>query len=193
MPNTISEPTKPKAVAKKTTVKKAATATQGVVKKRATSTKTVKSEDGNEVEKVVTATPAHHAEKSSGRYTFATGKRKTAIANVRLYDTTGHLTINKQDPKKYFSAPYLLDAAVVPFKITGRGGSLKCEAFISGGGAHSQAEALANALAKALILQDDSLRLILKKNGLLTRDSRKKERKKPGLKRARRAPQWAKR
>lgn len=175
------------------TIKK--TAVRKTAVKKAVTAKKVETSPTEEVEVVALKTPAvaKKSTSSTGKYVFATGRRKTAIANARVYDAEGELTINKQPAKKYFSAPFLLDTAVQGFKLTGRGGSLKVEVGVTGGGPNSQAVAVRHALARALLLLDEGLRPVLKKNGLLTRDSREKERKKFGLKRARRAPQWAKR
>ncbi len=133
------------------------------------------------------------AEAGKGRYVFATGRRKTAIANIRLFAGAGTSTINKKDLEKYFPHIIYRDIVNEPFKLTGLAKDFYFTAHVSGGGVMSQAGALRHGLARALALAKTDIRKILKKNSLLTRDDRKKERKKPGLKRARRAPQWAKR
>jgi small subunit ribosomal protein S9 len=127
------------------------------------------------------------------RYIFATGRRKTAIANVRLFHGKGESLINKKPVKSYFGYQYHLEELDKPFDLTGLKNDYHFIAHINGGGIHSQAEALRHGLSTALTKAVPETRKILKKNGFLTRDDRKKERKKPGLKRARRSPQWAKR
>ncbi len=129
----------------------------------------------------------------AGRYVFATGRRKTSVANVRLFSGKGDIVINKKPFKNYFYFNFDQDKALKPFDVTGLGGDFYFVAHVNGGGIHSQAEAVRHGLATALSKLNDDVRKILKKNGFLTRDDRRKERKKPGLKRARRSPQWAKR
>jgi small subunit ribosomal protein S9 len=126
-----------------------------------------------------------------GRYAYAVGRRKTSVANVRIFLGKGNHQINKKDIKTYFGTQAFIDAALRPLQLLG------LEAYVyvntNGGGAHSQAQAVAHGISTAIAQNNPELRKVLKKNGLLTRDSRMKERKKPGLKRARRGPQWAKR
>jgi small subunit ribosomal protein S9 len=128
-----------------------------------------------------------------GRYVFATGRRKTSVANVRLFQGKGESVVNKKPLDKYFHYKYHLEEVSLPFQRTGLEGDYYFTAHINGGGAHSQAIALQHGIATALSLISQDVRKVLKKNDMLTRDDRKKERKKPGLKRARRSPQWAKR
>ena len=128
-----------------------------------------------------------------GRYVFATGRRKTAVANVRLFSGAGEHAVNKKPLPSYFQYSYHQEEVLKPFQLTGLGSDYYFTSSISGGGAHSQAQALQHGIATALAQVSPEIRKVLKKNGLLTRDDRKKERKKPGLKRARRSPQWAKR
>jgi small subunit ribosomal protein S9 len=128
-----------------------------------------------------------------GRYIFATGRRKTAIANVRLFSGKGESLVNHKPYEKYFNYKFYLISVEKPFDLTGLGKDYHFVAHISGGGPNAQAEALRHGIAIALGTTSEEVRKVLKKNGLLTRDDRRKERKKPGLKRARRSPQWAKR
>ena len=128
-----------------------------------------------------------------GRYIFATGRRKTSVANIRLFSGTGKHLVNKKPFETYFSFSFYSDKVLQPFQITGLGKDYYFVAHVNGGGIHSQAEAMRHGIARALSGISDDVKNLLKKNGLLTRNDRKKERKKPGLKRARRAPQWAKR
>lgn len=130
---------------------------------------------------------------AKARYIFATGRRKTAVANVRLFEGKGENSVNKKPLEKYFNYRFYLEEVGRPFDLTGLAKHYYFTAQILGGGMHSQAGALKHGLATALGTISPEIRKVLKKNGLLTRDDRKKERKKPGLKRARRAPQWAKR
>lgn len=130
---------------------------------------------------------------SKGRYIFATGRRKTAIANVRLFAGKHDSVVNKMPLNKYFSYEFYLQSINRPFDLTGLGKDYHFTAHVSGGGPNAQAEAVRHGIAIALGTISDDIRRVLKKNGLLTRDDRRKERKKPGLKRARRSPQWAKR
>ena len=128
-----------------------------------------------------------------GKYVFATGRRKTAIANVRLFAGSGDIVVNKKGFETYFSHASLRDNALRPLALTGLLGDFYFTAHVNGGGVNAQAEAVRHGIAQALASMNDDIRSILKKNGFLTRDSREKERKKPGLRGARRAPQWAKR
>ncbi len=138
------------------------------------------------------AHPEKPAPQKAG-YVFATGRRKTAVANIRLYAGQGESLVNKKPLEDYFKYPFYLQEIEKPFNLTGQGQNYYFICSLSGGGMHAQAKALQHGLATALAKASPEQRKILKKNGLLTRDDRKKERKKPGLKRARRAPQWAKR
>lgn len=138
-------------------------------------------------------TALKHVAIEKGRYVFATGRRKTAISNVRLFDGKGETMVNKMPLDKYFSYSFFLDEIQKPFELTGLVGKYHFTAHVNGGGPHAQATAVRHGIASALGKISEDIRKVLKKNGMLTRDDRKKERKKPGLKRARRSPQWAKR
>ncbi len=127
------------------------------------------------------------------RYIFATGRRKTAVANVRLFEGKGDSIVNKKPVAGYFGYTYFQEEIKQPFETTGLLHDYHYTAHVNGGGLHSQAQALRHGISIALGKLAEEVRVVLKKNGLLTRDDRKKERKKPGLKRARRSPQWAKR
>ncbi len=160
--------------------------------------KPVKAKEVEEVKTHATAVHPHpvehkpaHAEK--GRYIFATGRRKTAIANVRLFEGKGEQVVNKLPLKNYFNYSFYFDEVIRPLEVTGLEGKYHFTAHINGGGPHAQATALRHGISIALGSISQEVRKVLKKNGFLTRDDRKKERKKPGLKRARRSPQWAKR
>ncbi len=127
-------------------------------------------------------------------YHYGLGRRKTAIAKVRLYKNgTGLFKVNDRELKEYFPVERMLDAIFSPLKITSTAKKFDISAIVDGGGVEAQAEALRHGIARALLTFDSELRSTLKKAGFLTRDARQKERKKPGLKRARRAPQFSKR
>ncbi len=131
--------------------------------------------------------------KKTERYVEAVGRRKTAIARVRLYTRAGDFSINGKPYLEYFTtmAPQsIAEDALKKMKLWER---FRISARISGGGIRSQAEALRHGLARCLIAFNPDFRKRLKKAGFLTRDPRMKERKKFGLKKARRAPQWKKR
>ncbi len=128
------------------------------------------------------------------QYYYGTGKRKTAVARVRLYKNgKGDLTINGDDGAKHFTLKKLFSVLNAPLRITSLTKKFDISVKVDGGGMVSQAEAIRHAIARALLEYDVALRLTLKKAGFLTRDPRVKERKKPGLKKARRAPQFSKR
>lgn len=127
-------------------------------------------------------------------YFFANGKRKTSVACVRLHkDGKGVITINERSFENYFPVFTDQDKVLSPLKTTNNLKSFDISVIVHGGGIHSQAEAVRHGIAKALLELNAEHRSALKPLGFLTRDSRIKERKKYGLKRARRAPQWQKR
>jgi small subunit ribosomal protein S9 len=130
---------------------------------------------------------------AGGRYVFATGRRKTAVANIRLFSGKGETLINKKPLDKYFYHSMYRDVALKPLQLTGLLHDFYFTAQISGSGINAQAYALAHALAQAIGGLNEDMHRQMKRSNLLTRDDRKKERKKPGLKGARRSPQWAKR
>ena len=127
------------------------------------------------------------------RYFEAVGRRKTAVARVRLLNHKGGLKINDKDYLRYFPIFRLQQTAYSPLEKTKLNNKVEVTARVSGGGLSSQAEAVRHGLARALILFDSNLKPTLKSFGYLKRDPRMVERKKFGLKKARRAPQWAKR
>ncbi len=131
--------------------------------------------------------------KLSGKYYYACGKRKTSVARVRLYKGTGKIVINNQEGREYLKVNELIGAMLAPLKLVKKVKDFDISAKVLGGGPTGQAEAIRHGIAKALLEYDAELRTTLKKAGYLTRDSRTKERKKYGLKKARRAPQWSKR
>jgi len=132
--------------------------------------------------------------KKSMQYFYAAGKRKSAVARVRLYPNgKGDIVVNDKPAEEYFSMLTSMGVVKHPLKLAGLTKKFDISAKVVGGGASAQAEAVRHGISKALLEFDSELRTTLKKAGLLTRDARIKERKKPGLKRARRAPQFSKR
>jgi small subunit ribosomal protein S9 len=126
-------------------------------------------------------------------YFYAVGKRKTAIARVRVYqDGKGEVTVNELPLKKYLSG-LQIENAIAPFALTSTKGQFDVEAKVVGGGKSAQSDAIRHGISRALLLFNPELRHELKQAGFLRRDSRIKERKKPGLHKARRAPQFSKR
>jgi small subunit ribosomal protein S9 len=148
--------------------------------------------------KTVATAPASHekvaAKSDIKEYFYAAGKRKTAIARVRLYPKgKGLITVNGKPGNEYFSLVTSSGIINSPLKMTGLSKEFDISIKVSGGGVSAQAEAIRHGISRALLHFNDTLRTTLKKAGFLTRDARVKERKKPGLKRARRAPQFSKR
>ena len=131
--------------------------------------------------------------KSSGKYHYSCGKRKRAIARVKLQKGTGKMTINGKDVKEYIKVRALIHLIKTPLKLVKKENDFDVTVTVEGGGQKGQAEAIRHGISKALLEYDAEIRLTLKKAGLITRDARIKERKKFGLRRARRAPQWSKR
>jgi small subunit ribosomal protein S9 len=129
------------------------------------------------------------------RYAYAVGRRKTAVAQVRLYPSSKaeEAVVNGRPLKEYFATPALQAAALAPLVSAGLTEAFRVSVLVRGGGLNGQADAVKLGVARALIKHDEVLRPALKAAGLLTRDARAVERKKPGLHKARRAPQWAKR
>ncbi|MDD5054913.1 MAG: 30S ribosomal protein S9 [Candidatus Peribacteraceae bacterium] len=126
-------------------------------------------------------------------YFYGLGKRKSAIARVRLFDDgEGKVTVNGGEMKAYFFST-LSENALAPLVLTDLAKKVDLEVFVLGGGKVAQSDAIRLGISRTLVLRDPALRTTLKHAGFLRRDSRIKERKKPGLKGARRAPQFAKR
>ena len=129
---------------------------------------------------------------TAARYT-ATGKRKTSVARVTLTPGTGQIICNGRPIDEFFGRPVLVTQARMPLAATGTEGRFDVSAILHGGGISGQAGALRHGIARALTVADEALRPELKKEGFLTRDARIKERKKAGLKGARKRPQFSKR
>ena len=132
--------------------------------------------------------------KSKKPYHYGTGRRKSSVARVHLFPNgTGSITINGRDIDDYFGLETLKLIVRQPLDTTDLLGKVDIVATVTGGGVTGQAGAIRHGIARALLQHGDEMRPILKKAGLLTRDPRMKERKKYGLKAARRAPQFSKR
>ena len=126
-------------------------------------------------------------------YFYGTGRRKDSVARVRVYNGTGKMTINGRDINDYFGLETLKLIVRSPLVLLGLEGKYDVVVRVSGGGVSGQAGAIRHGLSRALLQFNPELRSTLKKAGFLTRDPRMKERKKYGLKAARRAPQFSKR
>lgn len=138
--------------------------------------------------------PARKAPDASGTYVYALGRRKRGVAQVRVYlQGSGIVTVNDKPMKEYFAVEELQGAVMNPLKAVGMDASADVVVRTHGGGIRGQAEATSLGISRALLVHNPDLRATLKPLGVLTRDPREKERKKYGLKKARKAPQWAKR
>jgi small subunit ribosomal protein S9 len=131
---------------------------------------------------------------SEGAYIWGVGRRKSAVARVRLYPGTGKITVNGKTAVDYFGGRPVYRATLLePLQLTGTLERFDVTVRVAGGGVSGQAGAIRHGIARALTRSDETLRATLKRAHLLTRDARVKERKKVGLKRARKAPQYTKR
>jgi small subunit ribosomal protein S9 len=128
-----------------------------------------------------------------GQYYESVGRRKTAIARVRLFTGEGEIVVNGRPVDEYFVREADMVRLREPLEVTDTSQSFDISVLVRGGGVGGQADAVRHGIARALIVADPNLRPTLKQGGFLTRDARAKERKKPGLKRARKAPQYTKR
>ena len=127
------------------------------------------------------------------KYYEGVGRRKSAVARVRLYAGTGAFTVNDKSLADYFALPNLISQAMQPLKSTENENRFAVSVHVEGGGPVGQATAVSMGLARALLEANEGFKGALRKGGLLTRDPRAKERKKPGLKKARKAKQYTKR
>ena len=130
---------------------------------------------------------------SAKPYFYGTGRRKKSVARVRIYPGTGSVTINGRDIDDYFGLETLKVVVRQPLTVTGTMGKFDVLVNVTGGGFTGQAGAIRHGIARALLEVDETFRTVLKAEGYLTRDPRMKERKKYGLKAARRAQQFSKR
>lgn len=190
------EATKKAAPKKAPATKKAPAAKKAPAKKPAKAAAPVV-EETTAPEAVITSEPvvekAPIMEVPKGKSWYGVGRRKTSIAQVMMTAGNGTFTANKIALDKYFHTFDLNNAALQALDAVGLLKQVNFKAKVSGGGIHSQAEAVRLGTARALLLLNPEVRRVLKKLGYLMRDPRVKERKKPGLKRARRAPQFSKR
>lgn len=134
------------------------------------------------------------AHEATGKYVYALGRRKRGVAAVRVYlSGKGTIIVNSKPMKEYFPVDELQDAVLTPLKAVGMDATADVVASAHGGGIRGQADAVKLGIARALLVHNPDFRATLKPLGVLTRDPREKERKKYGLKKARKSPQWAKR
>jgi small subunit ribosomal protein S9 len=124
---------------------------------------------------------------------YGTGRRKSSVARVRLVPGEGRIVVNSRDIKEYIPSAALIEDIKQPLNLTETTGNYDVLVNVSGGGTSGQAGAIRHGISRALLEADPEYRATLKRAGMLTRDARMKERKKPGLKGARRAPQFSKR
>ncbi len=130
---------------------------------------------------------------SKVQYTWATGRRKKAIARVRITEGTGKITINKKDIEEYFPVDVMRTIVCQPLVLVEAANKYDVIVNVIGGGLSGQAGACRHGIARALVLKNETYKSAIKAAGFLTRDPRMKERKKYGLKKARKAPQFSKR
>lgn len=143
---------------------------------------------------VAVAAPPPSSHVTPLKYIFAVGRRKRAVARVFLHhEGGGEIVVNKKPLAAYFPIEAWRARIMAPLLQTRYKTSVNINVSVSGGGLHGQAVAVQLGIARALLKLDETLRTVFRARGYLTRDPREKERKKPGLKRARRAPQWQKR
>lgn len=129
----------------------------------------------------------------SVQYYEGVGRRKTSTARVRIVPGSGNFIVNGKTLTEYYTRRGDADAILEPMRVAGFDGKLDVSVLVKGGGVTGQTGAVRHGLARALLLMDPELRPSMRTGGFLTRDSRMKERKKPGLKRARKAPTYTKR
>jgi len=142
----------------------------------------------------VAAHPAReHKPAKDNHYIEAVGRRKTAIARVRVMNGTGKVSVNGKEPSQYFVMPRIAAVATAPLDDLKIKANFDVSAKVQGGGIHAQAEAIRLGISRAIVEKNIAWKKRLRVSGYLTRDPRMVERKKYGLKKARRRPQWAKR
>ncbi|ATU05691.1 30S ribosomal protein S9 [Candidatus Gracilibacteria bacterium HOT-871] len=129
----------------------------------------------------------------ANKYIYNVGKRKTASAQVKLFEGKGKNTINGKDASEYITRADLFEVVFAPLKICKVKDNYYFEVAVTGSGISAQAEAIRHGLSRNLASSDEGFKRLLKAAGFLTRDSRKVERKKPGKKKARKSPSWSKR
>ena len=177
-----------------TPTKKTAAKTTHDAKKPAARRRVPAAKKAEVVEESVVALADVSAGAGEGKYAYAVGRRKTATATTKLWmNGDGGITINGKEYKDYFPVFELRAQILSPLKAVGLDGKVTVAIRTSGGGLRGQAEAARHGISRALLVIEPNYRPSLKALGFLTRDPREKERKKPGLKKARKAAQWAKR
>lgn len=130
----------------------------------------------------------------SGKYIKAIGRRKTSVAQVRMYEKgEGEIIVNDKPGVEYFKKEENLNVVLQPLKLVSKSKDFNFSIIVKGGGTLGQLDAIRHGIARALVKYDPEFKTILKTSGYITRDPRQKERKKPGLKKARKSPQWSKR
>ncbi len=181
--------------AAKKTAAKSKTATKTTAAKSKTKTAEEKLESTMEAYETAEAQEVAASKAAKGgSFIPAVGRRKTSVARVRLIKNgKGAITVNGKPFDQYFTTYDLRATITDPLKVTGQEGAVDVSAKVNGGGIRGQAEAVRHGMSRALVELNPTFRKSLKKLGYLTRDARKRERKKFGLKSARRAPQWSKR
>lgn len=127
------------------------------------------------------------------KYKYAKGRRKNAVATVRLFEGKGESMVNDKPVKELYALPRYQQILDKPFELINKKGQYYFTAKVAGGGVTGQLGAIVHGISRALVEEDADFRSALKKEGLLRRDDRKKERKKTGLRKARKAPQYSKR
>ena len=154
-------------------------------------------EEVKEVKEIKEVEVAKEKKGFSGKYFYAVGRRKSSVAQVRIYPDEkagdNDYIVNNKKVKEYFPGVSLQNVLFASLRAVGTYGKFKLSILVRGGGFRGQVEASQLGISRALVKSDESLRKALKDLKFLTRDSRKVERKKPGLKKARKSPQWAKR
>lgn len=128
-----------------------------------------------------------------GKYNAAVGRRKEAVARVRLYSGAGNVVVNGKNYKDYFTNPIDREKIFLPLELLGLSKKFDISVVVAGGGKSGQLDAITHGISRALVDYNEANKTTLRKSGFLTRDPRAKERKKYGLKRARKAPQFSKR
>jgi small subunit ribosomal protein S9 len=180
-------------IKKKAPAKKKAAA-KTVKKEKVEKVKVVKPVEIEEVKEVETEEDFVVPERTGSEYYEGVGRRKTSVARVRLYNKkNGLVIVNGKKLEEYFTTETLQKTVMSPLDKMKSLDRFEIKVMVRGGGINSQSEAIRHGISRALVIFNGEYKKRLRKAGLLTRDSRMKERKKPGLKRARRAPQWSKR
>jgi small subunit ribosomal protein S9 len=162
-----------------------------MVTKKIKKEKTLDNPPVSDAKKVATKEPER-----ASKYYYGIGKRKTSVAQIKIYESgkdLGEIIINEKKADDYFAISRLYEIVKSPLAVVGQDMKFDIVVKVNGGGINSQSEAIRLGISRALVEFNRELKKPLRDRGFMTRDARKVERKKPGLKKARRAPQWAKR